>query len=504
MKLINKKKSPAKQELPAPGTEGQKPSKSPEETKRARKKRLIALAALIAVPAIALLVWGGPLEVQAEQVTAAPFTDTFTETGVVKGGTARDHMSPASGRVAEVFVQKNSAVRAGDPLVRIEAAELLYELQSHRNALSGYRAQLNESIRDLRAELSALQAERSQSISDGAAGLSPEAYLESLKAKAEAAQTQLQVAETERNTAKALYEIGAESRVGVEEAEKAFLEAKSESDALSSQYEDARAHLSGDGTYYGALNQSYAARIQAAQAQLNDYLALSATEDPAEDYGTSSLGRQMAEEASRIRQLEEKLERCTVCALCDGIVSELPAEALSDVAEGELIATVREKGDFTLEVHVLTNEEPFLRVGDPVTLTQKLKGRQTVYEGVITEIGGYAEQSLSATGAEEYRVRVVVGVSESDGLKEGYELEARFTTYRSDAALTVPNSALFKENGQDCVFVISGLRAQLRNVEIAHKATTRTELASGISEGERIVSDANHEGLEDGSFVKGS
>lgn len=499
---MKKKTSPAKQEMLVPGTE--ETSKSPEKVKRARGKRLIALAAVVAVLLIALVVWGGPLEVQAEQVAAAPFDDTFTETGIVKGGTARDHMSPASGRVAEVYVQKNSTVKAGDALVRIDAAEVEYELQSHRNALSGYRAQLGESIRSLRAELGTLQAERSQSVAGDAAGLSPEAYLESLKAKAEAAQTQLQVAETERDTARALYEIGAESRVGVEEAEKTYLEAKSESDALSSQYTDARAHLSGGGTYYGALNQSYAERIQAAQAQLNDYLALAATEDPAEDYGTSSLGVQMAEEASRIRQLEEKLDRCTVRALCDGIVSDLPAEALSDVAEGELIATVREKGDFTLEVNVLTSEEPFLRVGDAVTLTQKLKGQQTLYEGRITEIGGYAEKTLSVIGAEEYRVRVMVTIPETEGLKEGYELEARFTTYHSDAALTVPNSALFKADGYDCVFVISGMTAKQRSVEIAHKASIRTELAAGVSAGERIVADANVEGLEDGSIVLAS
>lgn len=498
-----------KQEQPVPAAEEAKPAekaepRAPKKKKPARKKLIIILAAVVIVIVAGLLIWGGPLGVRMETVSAAPFSDTFTETGVVKGGTAREHISPAAGKVEEVLVRKNSAVRAGDVLVRLAATELEYELESHRNAWDNCRAQVTESIRSLRAELSELQAARSQNTYDTATELSPEAYLESLRAKAQVAQSQLELAESELNTARELYALGAESKVGVEEAEKAYQEALAQSQELSRQYAEASARFAGggNGAYYGAHDQSYATRIEAIRQQLEEYEALAAIEDyEGADYGTSSLGRQMAEEASRIRQLEEKLDRCTVRALCDGIVSELPAETLSDVSEGENLATVRESAALTLEVNVLTSEEPFLRVGDSVVLTHKLKGAQTTYEGAITEIAGYAEKRVSATGADEYRVRVVVGVPENQGLKDGYELEARFTTYHSDTALTVPSTALFKVDGQDCVFVVSGLQAQQRNVTVVHKATARAEIGEGLSEGERVIADANQEGLEDGSLV---
>ena len=498
MGLIKKKTAQS-----APETQ---PAVKPNDAakKRLRKRILLGLGAAAAAAVVGLVVWGGPMAVQTETVTVGSFDDTFTETGYVKSGLARDHLSPVSGKVAEVPVKRNSAVKAGDVLVRIQATELEYELQSHQNALDGYRAQVEETIASLRAEISSLAAERSRNNYDNATELSPEAYVESLRSQAEVAQAQAKLAEQELNNKRSLYEVGAESRIAVEEAEKAYREAQGQSEEATRKYDESRRRLSGSGNsaYYGTLNQSYSARIQAAQEKLNDYLALSAAAGPeAEAYEKLSIGKQIAEEEAQVLRLREKLERCTVRALCDGYVSALPAENLSDVTEGALLATVRERADFTLEVNVLTNEEPFLRVGDDVTLTQKLKGQQTAYAGVISEIGSYAEKSLSATGAEEYRVRVVVDIPESEGLKDGYELEARFTTYHSDAALTVPNSALFKDGGQDCVFVVSGMSAETRPVTVVHKASIRTEISSGLSAGEQIILDANQEGLENGTPV---
>ena len=470
--------------------------------KLSRKTLLIALGAIVAVVVIGIVVWGGPLEVSVEVAAAAPFADTFTETGNVKAGPAREYLSPAAGRIAEVKVHKNSAVKAGDVLLRIDSTELEYALQSHRNALDGYRAQVNESIRSLRGELSNLQAERSSSGYDKARDLPPEAYLENLRTQAEVARSEAEIAETEFNCAKALYEIGAESKVAMEEAENAYRTKLSESEGLERQYQEASKRLAGDSSYYSTQDQSYAVRIQTTQESLNDYVALAAAEDTdAEVFSRLTIGKQMAEEMSQIAQLEDKLERCTVRATADGFVSDLPAETLTTVSENDRVATVRERSGLTLEVNVLTSEEPFLRVGDSVALTQKLKGQQTVYEGKISEIGNYAEKGLSATGAEEYRVRVVVSVPEDAGLKDGYELEAKFTTYRSDAAITVPNSALFKMDGQDYVFVVNGVLAQARSVEIAHKGVSRTEIASGVRDGEQVIIDANTEDLADGTAV---
>ncbi|MBR0313163.1 MAG: biotin/lipoyl-binding protein, partial [Oscillospiraceae bacterium] len=86
--------------------------------KLSRKTLLIALGAVVAAVVIGMVVWGGPLEVSVEEAAAAPFADSFTETGNVKAGPAREYLSPAAGRIAEVKVHKNSAVKAGDVLLR--------------------------------------------------------------------------------------------------------------------------------------------------------------------------------------------------------------------------------------------------------------------------------------------------------------------------------------------------------------------------------------------------
>lgn len=109
-----------------------------------------------------------------------------------------------------------------------------------------------------------------------------------------------------------------------------------------------------------------------------------------------------------------------------------------------------------IEADVLTNVEPYLRVGSPVEITQKLRNQEYKYKGSISEIYNFAVKGTSALGLDEYRVRVNVKVDPGQEiqLKSGYAFDLQFTLYEGTAQLIVPINAVFQADQQDYVFVV--------------------------------------------------
>lgn len=278
--------------------------------------------------------------------------------------------------------------------------------------------------------------------------------LESLfAAERDAAEANRDYWAAEVSNLRTLFEAGAEAEHSVMEAENHLAEAEGACEELRKKFDDALTRYEALGEdvnaeYYAANERSFEAEIAALERELADYRALAAGSGGEK----LSVGKLIAEEESQLQRLEDKLTRCTVRAERDGLVIDLPAESQSRVSPGDALVTVREDAACVLEVRVLTNEEPYLKTGDPVTLTQKLKSDRLTYQGRISQIDDYAEKTVSALGADEFRVRICVEIADGAALKDGYELEAMFTIYENDAALTVPNSALFREDGADCLF----------------------------------------------------
>ncbi len=211
--------------------------------------------------------------------------------------------------------------------------------------------------------------------------------------------------------------------------------------------------------------------------------------------------QQIAAENADIAYLDELIEKCTIRATCDGVVTDLPAANMTALEEGDIAAVIKGNSRSRVEVDVLTSEEPYLSVGDEVALTMNLKAGTREYKGKISEIYGYSEKMISALGVDEYRVKVFVDLEGGEDLKNGYELTAKFSIYKNPEALAVPNSAIFHSNGKDLVFVVKGGKAALQEITIGHRGATMSEVTEGLSQGDVVITDTNVEGLEDGVRV---
>ena len=106
----------------------------------------------------------------------------------------------------------------------------------------------------------------------------------------------------------------------------------------------------------------------------------------------------------------------------------------------------------------------------------------------VRTVEPYGFTKVSALGVEEQRANVIADfVDSSDGLGDGYRVDARIVTWESPNVLKVPASALFRVGQKWNTFVIEGGRTTLRPVEVGHRNASEAEITKGLEEGAEVV-----------------
>lgn len=105
------------------------------------------------------------------------------------------------------------------------------------------------------------------------------------------------------------------------------------------------------------------------------------------------------------------------------------------------------------------------------------------------------------SGGEQQRVNVVVELPNPvPGLGDGFRVETGIVVHRSENALNVPVSAVFREDGGWMVFAVVGDRIERRSVELGERSSEAVEITAGLSEGEQVIRYPGA-GMEDGVLV---
>ncbi|OGQ05004.1 MAG: hypothetical protein A2026_05140 [Deltaproteobacteria bacterium RBG_19FT_COMBO_46_12] len=86
-------------------------------------------------------------------------------------------------------------------------------------------------------------------------------------------------------------------------------------------------------------------------------------------------------------------------------------------------------------------------------------------------------------------------------LKPGFFVEVSIPTGGNPAALIIPESALFSQEGKFFIYAVQDGIAQRKEVETGIRFEGKVEVLKGIQKGERVVT-AGHEQLSDGVKVK--
>lgn len=492
------------------------------------KRKQIILGAII------LIVCGGVLvgflnqgtEAEVLTIQEQQVVDTFTEDGVVNEGDAVEVIGKVSGTVTEVLVKENQYVEKGDVIAKIDAKDYKYQIKQHENTIQSYKAQIQEtihseeqdkanmsySIEQLKSQLVSLQAGKKATDIKQAAQSSPEEYINLLSLNLESCKNSYDLGLKNNEQLKALYEIGAVSEHEIEVSNNELINQKAALTKAKTQYEASQAQLeklkeigvSSDDLnkqFYALQDENLEANMESVELQIKAYES-----QINHDYSSDIVARinaLIALEENTISELKDSVSDCAIVATASGYITQLPVVNLSEVQVGTSIATIRQDNKLQISCDVLTTCEPYLKVGDTVKLTQKLKSEDIVFSGTIEEIYDFAKESTSALGLKEYRVEIVIVPNESEvSLKDGYEVEVTFTTYQEDHVLAVPNSATFEIDGVDYVYKVEDHQTVLCPIEIAHQTNTESVVVKGIQKGDVVICHANEEGMTENIHIK--
>jgi len=184
----------------------------------------------------------------------------------------------------------------------------------------------------------------------------------------------------------------------------------------------------------------------------------------------------------------------------DGIILSLNAKSEQAANVGQLIAEVGDPSDLEITVDLLSADAVKVRPGSPALITDW--GGPDALQATVERIEPSAFTKISALGIAEQRVNAIIALKDPppEDLGHGFRVIANLITWSSEAALQVPVSALYRNDGNWAVFRIEDDTAQVTPVEIGHMTDRFAEILSGLSDGDRVILYPG-DALEDGSMI---
>ena len=168
----------------------------------------------------------------------------------------------------------------------------------------------------------------------------------------------------------------------------------------------------------------------------------------------------------------------------DGYVSIVNVSNGQFVDKSSVIMHIASKNQLLIEAFV--NQADFQKVSGVFDANFSFAdNRESV---TLKEINGRLTSNNAFVNENTTRIPVIFSAENNGKLMPGMFLEAFLKTAKKDSALVVPLSSIIEEQGLYYVFVQTGGESFVkRNVELANKDGIHTEIISGLSVGERIV-----------------
>ncbi|PBB89360.1 efflux transporter periplasmic adaptor subunit [Mesorhizobium sp. WSM3864] len=237
------------------------------------------------------------------------------------------------------------------------------------------------------------------------------------------------------------------------------------------------------------LDSALSAAARANKLLASNAVSAETAEDKATAVKTGKAGVDQA--AAATERLQAQLDRTTIRAPFDGIVSSKPAVTGSIVQAGtELMKIVR---DGRLEVGVLVPEKVLTAIsaGQPANIVDA-SGR--AFSGSVSQVA----ETVNATTR---LATVYVAVGEGSGLRPGMFARVTIETAAS-RQLTVAETALVWHAGKPAVFVVDDQgKVSAHPVATGTRQNGRVAIESGLSEGVSVVV-AGAGFLNDGNLVR--
>jgi len=192
-----------------------------------------------------------------------------------------------------------------------------------------------------------------------------------------------------------------------------------------------------------------------------------------------------------------------VKAPVSGVVLRLYHESEGIVRAGQPLVSLGNRNDLEIVTDMLSIDAVKVSVGDRVIIdhwggTHKLGGKIR-----LIEPSGFTK--ISALGIEEQRVNVLVDLIGDPGtwqaLGDGYRVEVFCVYDEVKNALSVPVSALFRDNEAWSVFLVQDGKAVLTTVAVGKRNGTKAQILSGVAAGDIVIAHPSND-VANGTSVR--
>lgn len=224
------------------------------------------------------------------------------------------------------------------------------------------------------------------------------------------------------------------------------------------------------------------ANLVQAQASYNDLVA------PPRNVDVASLRADVARQAANVQALQEEVDKTTLVALTDGVISLLDIDIGENVTANQEVVGIISEG-FTIELDVSESDIAKVATGDVAKITLDAYGDDVVFTGDVFSIEP-AETEIS--GVVYYKTTIVL-----DEIDDIYEVRAGMTanvdivTDSRDAVIVVPRRAILRKNGMSVVRVVVDADRGIfeeRTITVGLVGDDGVvEVVNGLKEGEEVV-----------------
>ena len=475
---------------------------------RKQQKIIIAVAAVCAIAVIAAIVGflisqnqasgeEGP-QVETDFVVRDDYSVPVEGQGSLKAVSSTSVTPEVEGKVVEVFVEEGQEVKEGDPLYRVESADIEKEIEEEaakvRDAERGVaQAQANVD----KAQSTYNKANKAYKAAKSRADAAEKKYQEEV-AKAEAAKAQAEKkgqAAYDKEYNKAYKDALADitSDMSKEEKERKKKDAKRDAERNAKEkYDEAynKVDIPSVSPYDA---DAYAEKLETAEADRD-----SAQEDlDAAREEVSTAQDEVVSAQESYAEVEKEREKCTITAPQSGTLVSFKAkvgqQSGSSGDDGaESIARIEDLGKMKMNIAVAESVITKVEEGQRVEVSPTAFPDMTL-TGKVSQVASSAEGADDMGGFEgstaEFGVEIVIDEPD-ERLKPGMSAKVTIHTQEMKNVLMVPVTAVTEEDDGSYVEVVTNadpLETEMKKVQITTQDDEWAIIKDGVSEGDEIV-----------------
>jgi HlyD family secretion protein len=210
-----------------------------------------------------------------------------------------------------------------------------------------------------------------------------------------------------------------------------------------------------------------------------------------------SIRARMESAKAKAASLVNRRSKLRITAPYGGVVTRKTVEVGETKAPGAPLFVLADPGDIFIEAPIDESESAKIKVGQNAKLYPDAYLGET-FAGQVSEIKPTVEVSKEVSRANTIRV---VAPSPPKPLRLGMSVDVEVRTGGKDNVMLAPSSAVMEREGQKFVFVVQDGKVTRKNVTSGISNWERTEILSGISQGDAVITSLEIKNLNPGSRV---